>query len=146
MLSAPKLVSPSSIAELRNPCAVPVTYVFTDSLGNVLEGLSQKDERWFAESVSKKYPEVCYVTPDTWVRLPLPAYVFFVNEHIEKGIAYDTETTKSTQDVPVSGTVKDEYVEPVARVEGTETQTTTTQTTAPRQITKHVQGLYLKAL
>lgn len=138
------VINTSAVA--RRPCTVPVTYMFTDSLGNVLRGLSKKDEKWFAESVSKKYPEVCYVSPETWANLPPPAYVFFVNEHIEKGITYDTETRTSTQDVPVSGSVKNEYGETVGKIEGTETQTTTTQTTTPRETTKHVQGLYFKAL
>jgi hypothetical protein len=136
----------SSTVGSEQPCAVPFTYIFTDSLGNMHKGLSSKDEKWFAEKVSKKYPEACYLQPEQWTNLARPTYVFFVNEHIEHGVTYDSQTRTSTQDVPVSGTVKDEYGETVGKVAGTASQTTTTQTVTPREITKHVDGLRLEAM
>jgi hypothetical protein len=138
--------STPSAPDSRRPCAVPFTYIFSDSVGNVHKGLSSKDAKWFAEKVSKKYPEVCYVQPEQWANLARPTYAFFVNEQIEHGVTYETATKTSTQDVPLSGTVKDEDGETVGRIEGTTTQTTTTRTTTPREITKRVDGLRLEAM
>ena len=48
-----------------SPCAVKFSVVEKDKLGNVQQGVEKaKSLKWLETDLQKKYPDVCYVTPD----------------------------------------------------------------------------------
>jgi hypothetical protein len=46
------------------PCAVKFSVVQKDTLGNVQQGVQGKALKWLETDLEKKYPDVCYATPD----------------------------------------------------------------------------------
>ncbi len=109
-------------------CKVNFSVVTKDKLGNLKQGLSAKQQKDIAKTLSKKYPGICYVAP-----APNVSLVFFVSISTSTYHGSRTETNTSTKDVPVHGTITDEYSQPVGDVDGTVTQTTTTESTVPVQ-------------
>jgi hypothetical protein len=109
-------------------CRVSFSVVTVDKLGNMTQGLSEKQRTDIAKKLSKKYPGICYVAP-----APTVSPVFLVSMSTSTYHGTRTNSNTNTQDVPVHGTVTDEDNEPVGNYDGTVTQTTTTESTVPVQ-------------
>jgi hypothetical protein len=109
-------------------CRVDFSVVTKDKLGNLTQGLSEKQRKDVAKNLSKKYPGVCYVTP-----APNVSLIFLVTISTSTYHGSRTDAHTSTQDVPVEGTVTDEYSQPIGTFDGTVKATTTTESTVPVQ-------------
>jgi len=46
------------------PCVIKYSIIQKDTLGNVTEGITGKDLKWLTKDLEKKYPSVCYASPD----------------------------------------------------------------------------------
>jgi len=99
--------------------------VTQDALGNVKQGLSPSNVKWFQESVERKYPNACYVDPS-----PSVPVVFYVT--VTPDTYQGTRIVRSTsrQSNPVTGTVTDQSGNQ-SQVEGTVETTTTSSTAVP---------------
>ena len=108
----------------EQPCT-SFTVVTRDKLGNVKEGLSAEDAKWFQSEVAKKYPGACYAAPSTTVPV-----VFYIT--VTPDVYHGTRVvqSQSTHSNPVSGTVTDENGN-TSQVNGTVETTTTSSTAVP---------------
>lgn len=107
------------------PCRTAFTVVRKDSLGNINQGLSNKQENWVRKLTRKKYAGVCYDPP--WLR---PALVFFITRTPAVYHGTRVVTSEDTHDSPVSGTVTDENGN-TSDIDGTVTTTTSSSTAVP---------------
>jgi len=106
----------------RPPCATTYSVIQEDTLGNVQQGISKsKDLKWADKDLEKKYPDVCYATPDPSVKT---VFVITVAPATYNG----TRVVTNTDTTPTSGTVTDTDGN-TATYQGT--QTTTTSTAVP---------------
>lgn len=106
-------LSISAAAQSGRPCT-KFSVITVDKLGNVNEGLSADDRRWFHDKVEKKNPAICYADQ----RLDIPVmFVVTVTPDTYHGDRVVTDTQKN----PITGTVTDE--------QGNESTVTATQTT-----------------
>ncbi len=78
-------------SELLPAQPIQVTLVLKDHLGNITQGLSPKDQKWFESDIAKKY-NLRYVQPSPDVAST--ALVFFVTQ--TAGEAYDTDNNGRT--------------------------------------------------
>ena len=68
----------NTLAQSQSPtrnCKVRFTVVRKDVLNNVQQGLAKDDLKWMQTKMAQKYPELCYVPPDSSVRVVF--YVIF---------------------------------------------------------------------
>lgn len=106
-------------------CKVTFSVATEDTLSNVKQGLSKKDAEWFQKKIHKKYPDVCYAQPGSGASV-----FFFIIVTPDAYHGTRVETTTSTHDDPVSGTVTDQEGN-TANVDGTVTTTTETSAAVP---------------
>ena len=118
------MVALSSSAQTKSSCT-PFTVVTQDKLGNVKQGLSTDNLKWFQKKVATKYPGVCYAEP-----APTVAIVFYIT--VTPDVYHGTRVVEntSTQSNPVSGTITDQSGN-TAQISGTEQTTTTSSTAVP---------------
>jgi hypothetical protein len=121
------------------PCKVDFSVVTKDQLGNIKQGLSEKQSGEIAKNLAKKYPGVCYVAPAHGVPL-----VFLVTISTATHHGTETDTDTSTQNVPVHGEVRDEYSQPIGTYDGTVAVTTTTESTVPVQFDYQIELLSIE--
>lgn len=112
----------------QSPCKASFSLVTKDTLGNITQGLPQKDAEWFEKQIRKKYPDVCYAAPSPEVHL-----VFFITVTPDVYHGTRVETSTNTQETPVSGTITDQNGN-TSTVSGTETTTTQTSTAVPYSV------------
>ncbi len=105
----------------RPRCATTYSVTQQDSLGNVQQGLSNpKSVKWADKDLEKKYPDVCYATPDD----PSVKTVFVIT--VTPATYHGTRVVTNTQTTPTSGTVTDTSTGDTATYEGTQTSTSST--------------------
>jgi hypothetical protein len=122
------LCAPAKTKQADTSCKTTFSVVTRDELGNLKQGLSEKQLNEIAKKLAKKYPAVCYVPP-----APTVSLVFLVTISTATYHGTRTETNTSSPDVPEHGAVTDEYSQPIGSYDGTATQTTTTESTVPVQ-------------
>src|ERR1039457_93514 len=86
------------------PSCARFTVVTQDQLGNIKQGLSTDNVKWFQKAFAKKYPSVCYAEPAPMV--PIVFYIT-VTPDVYHGTRVVTDT--STQSNPVNATVTDRH-------------------------------------
>lgn len=100
-------------------CATVYTVLQQDALGNVQQGLAKaKTVKWADKDLEKKYPDVCYVEPDSSIKTVL---VITITPATYNG----TRVVTNTETTPTSGTVTDQDGNQ-ATYSGTETSTSST--------------------
>ena len=111
----------------QQPCT-SFTVVTRDKLGNVKEGLSADDVKWFQNGIAKEFPGVCYKAP-----APTVPVVFFIT--VTPDVYHGTRVVQnqSAQSNPVSGTVTDQSGN-TSQVNGTVETTTTRSTAVPYSV------------
>lgn len=103
-------------------CETKYTVLQQDKLGNVQQGLTKaKSIKWADQDLEKKYPDVCYVDPDSSVKT-----VFVIT--VTPATYHGTEVVTNTQTTPTSGTITDQDGN---RATYCGTQTSTSSTAVP---------------
>jgi hypothetical protein len=102
----------------RPHCATTYSIVQEDTLGNVKQGLNQKNLKWADKDLEKKYPDVCYADSDPSVKT-----VFVIT--VTPATYHGTRVETNTNTTPTSGTVTDQDGN-TATYQGTATTTTST--------------------
>jgi hypothetical protein len=104
----------------RPSCATSYSVIQEDKLGNIQQGISKpKDVKWADRDLEKKYPDVCYVTPDPSVKT---VFLITVTPETYHGTRVQTDTSTT----PTSGTVSDTSGQQVGTYEGTQTSSSST--------------------
>jgi hypothetical protein len=99
--------------------------VTVDTLKNLKQGSSPKDQEWFRKDVAKEYPGICYAPPSDAIR-----FVFYVTVSPATYHGTSIVRSQSRTDNPVSGTITNEDGS-TSQVNGTVQSTSTTSTAVP---------------
>lgn len=110
------------------PSCTYFTVVTQDELGNLRQGLSAENVKWFQKTFAKKYPGVCYAEPGPTV--PVVFYIT-ITPDVYHGTRIVNDT--STQTNPVHATVTDRRGN-TAEIDGTVNTTTTNSTAVPYSV------------
>lgn len=121
-------------------CKVLYSMIEEDTLHNVNQGLlasglKEKDGLKWLEKMYKKYPDVCYVAPNSGESI---VFVIIETPAVYHGTRVETSTT--TKNTPTSGTItdttpgSDTYGQQVGTYEGTQTTTSTSSTAVPYEV------------
>lgn len=114
-LVCPLLLCVPLSAQMSRPCT-QLSVISQDTLGNIREGLSPADQKWFRDKVEKKYPSVCYVAPSPAITLVL---------RVADSTYQTTRVVRNTESHPIEGEVRDSDGN-TADISATEKTSTTT--------------------
>jgi hypothetical protein len=122
------IASATVVSSQTTVACIPFTVVSKDTLGNIKQGLSAENAKWFQSKVAKKYPNVCYAEPS-----PTVAVIFYITVTPDVYHGTRVENQTSTESNPVNATVTDQNGN-ILQVSGTEQTTTTTSTAVPYSV------------
>ena len=83
---------------VQQPCVITYSIIEKDTLGNVNQGASAKNQRWLTESLEKKYPGVCYAAPDPSIKIVLVITITPATYNGTRLITNTAETTGNASD------------------------------------------------